>query len=158
MDDCDAHEVLTPSNRSLHASCRESGRAFERQLQVTFGPRDRESSELTDSRPSGETERGSTEHDRQLDQLLQTQLDSRVQHIPRDSVRDNKRAVVPWYRAFAMQIVSHRDFEFIVICITIVNCVGLALYSPLQPPTNTRNMWMDVIGTYLPAQQLPATH
>ena len=133
--------------------CRQSRNNFEEEQQSDSGPWDKELGYLTHSGPSDERE---GEHDRKFKQMLQTQLDSSVQDTPEAPAPDLDRP--PWHRAIAIRVVSHRDFEFIVICITIVNCVGLALYSPLQPPTNTRNMWMDVIGTYLPAQQLPATH
>lgn len=127
---------------------RESRITFEKQLRSSFGPRARDSSDLTDSSASEESSRRSTEHDRQLDGMLQSQLNSRAQHNPPESVPATDHSAVPWYRACALRVVSHRDFEFVVMFITIVNCVGLALYSPLQPPTHSCNVWMDTIGVH----------
>ena len=140
--------VLTHYRTTLLETCyRESRIAFEKQLRSSFGPRARESSDLTDSSASEESLCRSSEHDRQLDGMLQSQLDPRARHNPPESVPATEHLALPWYRACALRVVSHRDFEFVVMCITIVNCVGLALYGPLQPQTHPRNKWMDAIGT-----------
>lgn len=131
-----------------------------RQSQISFAgqflPRSKQSSEFTDSEKSEQPVRVSTEYDRPLEQLWQSQLqsqihlaDARLQHLS-DWSQPGVGAplvLVPWYRAFAVRVISHRDFEFVVICITIMNCVGLALYRPLQPLTHPCNVWMDTIGT-----------
>lgn len=59
---------------------------------------------------------------------------------------NHQQIVLPAWRQIAVNVVTHRDFESVIILLTVVNCFALALYTPLEPPTSLPNVLMERIG------------
>lgn len=85
-----------------------------------------------------------------LDNLLEEQLCAlQNPEVANEGFKDgpftNAGDLPAWQRA-ATAIVTHRDFESVIIMLTVINCVALALYSPLSPPSSPANVFMERTG------------
>lgn len=56
-----------------------------------------------------------------------------------------ERLLPAWQRA-SISVVTHRDFESIIIGLTVINCIALALYAPLGPRNCLPNVVMEQTG------------
>jgi quinol-cytochrome oxidoreductase complex cytochrome b subunit len=91
--------------------------------------------------------RGSN-NDHALDELLEAQLRA-LQAAGRIGIAGGQLHATspsPWYQRGARAVVLHRDFELVIVVLTILNCIALALYSPLEPPTHINNVLMNQTG------------
>ena len=94
-----------------------------------------------------------------LDSLLQDQLGSvlkpQATKVQPGVEPNSQRIVLPAWRQIAVNIVTHRDFESVIILLTVINCFALALYAPLEPPTSLPNVLMERTGVIHALLMLP---
>lgn len=104
--------------------------------------------------------------DNALDALLQEQLDSvlklqatcpKPQAEVDEDAPNSHRIGLPAWRQIAVNVVTHRDFESVIILLTVINCFALALYAPLEPPTSLPNVLMERTGVIHAPLMLPCT-
>jgi hypothetical protein len=88
-----------------------------------------------------------------LDNLIEDQLHELREPSQSDecntAARSQEVSELPAWRRAAIRIVTHRDFEAVIIMLTILDCFALAMYTPLQPPTNVYTVFMERTGALL---------